>query len=77
MPGTEPCLVLRTTPQPQTLRESSRAQNSRYSREGGLCLFFSHRWHTLIILICVAPYTSVGFFPNVGKQIITSVSIAV
>lgn len=35
-----------------------------------------HRWHKLIILICVAPYTSVDSFQNVGKQMITSVFVA-
>lgn len=34
------------------------------------------RRHELIILICVAPYTSADLFQNVGKQMITSVLVA-
>lgn len=42
-----------------------------------LGFFNVHRWHKLIILICIAPYTSVDFFQNVEKQMITSVFVAV
>lgn len=46
-------------------------------RDGAFSFPSLHRWHKLIILICVAPYTSVDFFQNVGKQMITSVFVAV
>lgn len=45
--------------------------------EGASAFSSLHRWRKLIILICVAPYTSVDFFQNVGKQMITSVFVAV
>lgn len=45
--------------------------------DGAFSFPFLHRWHELIILVCVTPSTSVGFFQNVRKQMITSVFVAV
>lgn len=66
-----------TNPDREAALRVPRAGSSARSRQE-VCFPFSllRRWHELIILICVAPYTSVDLFQNVGKQMITSVFVA-